>query len=161
MKLDTSKQPMIPEGWSIESHKSLGKIDPLKLNLYLSKKQKTGYTTGGDLRKELEDKPVLNATVLDYLLKHPKLIPEDWKGKYVYFWGTIYRDSDGSLYVRFLYWDVGVWDWYYFWLDFVWHSNFPAAVSASSLPIDSLDSLKVRVLSLEKDMEALKKIIKI
>jgi len=39
----------------------------------------------------------MNANVLDYLLAHPELIPEDWKNKYVFFWGTIYRYSSGGL----------------------------------------------------------------
>lgn len=33
---------------------------------------------------------VLNECVLEYLLAHPELIPENWKDKRVSFWGTIY-----------------------------------------------------------------------
>ena len=49
--------------------------------------------------------------VLDYLLKNSQLIPEEWKGKAVFFWGTIFRDSDGSLYVRYLHWSGASWQW--------------------------------------------------
>jgi hypothetical protein len=32
----------------------------------------------------------LNASVLDYLMKNQELIPEEWKDKKVFFWGTLY-----------------------------------------------------------------------
>lgn len=46
-------------------------LDDKKIELHLSPKQKKGSHGGHDLRKYLEDKPVLNATVLDHLLAHP------------------------------------------------------------------------------------------
>src|SRR3990167_3116638 len=118
MKIDTSKKPSIPDGWTIESHDtSLGKIDPTKISLWLHEKQKSGYISGNDLEKELP-KEVLNATVLDWLLKNPKYIPEDWKGKYVFFWGTIYCSPDGRRYALCLCFSRGgLWDWRYYWLD--------------------------------------------
>lgn len=129
MLIDTNKQPFIPDGITLESHKGLGKIDPTKIELYLSEKQKTGYIKGTDLLKELEDKPVLNAVVLDYLLKHPKLIPDEWKDKYVYFWGTIYSNSYGNLFVRCLDWNGRRWGRLYSWLDNDWLGCYPAALS--------------------------------
>ena len=91
--------PFVPEGWKVESHKNLGQLewDPTKIRLWLSNGQQDGSVEGNNLHKELASEPVLNANVLDYLLAHPKLIPEEWKGKAVFFWGTIYRRSDGSL----------------------------------------------------------------
>jgi hypothetical protein len=58
----------------------------------------------------------LNATVLDYLLKNTHLIPGEWKGEYVLFWGTVYRDVEG-LYVRCLHWCEDGWHSFYSWLD--------------------------------------------
>lgn len=73
---------------------------------------------------------MLNANVLEYLLAHPDLIPEEWKGKAVFFWGTIYRDSDGGLYVRYLYWSGVRWSWVCNWLARDWIGHDPAAVLA-------------------------------
>ena len=110
------------------------KFDPTKVNLHLADGQKSGkWIEGNELRKELAKELVYTAHVLDYLLKpeNRHLIPEEWKGRAVYFWGTIFR-ADGRLYVRCLYWGVGSrWSWNYCGLDISWHNDSPAAVSAS------------------------------
>lgn len=131
--VDLDADPYVPNGWSVEEHKKGGRFvwDKEKVKFYLSQKQQGGYIIGNDLRKELADKPVFNACLLDFLFAHPELIPEEWKGKAVFFWGTIYRDSDDRLCVRYLYWDDGRWDWNYYWLDSGWNSCSPAVVSAS------------------------------
>lgn len=132
--IDCDADPFVPSGWKVIEHKKGGQLkwDPTKISLYLSKKQRDGRVTEGNiLRKELENMPVTNANVLDYLLANPHLIPEEWKGKYVFFWGTIYRSSSGSLYVRFLYWFGVWWDWHSHWLGRDWYSSYPAALLAS------------------------------
>ena len=131
--IDCDKDPVIPEGMTIEKHIKGGQFvwDLSKIELYLSEKQKNGFIYGNDLYKELENKPILNACVLDYLLEHQELIPDAWKSKYVYFWGTIYRDSSGSLYVRCVYWSGGQWCVRYHYLGSSWRCSNPAAVSAS------------------------------
>lgn len=128
---------------SVDSHQKQGQLkvelrsDELylnnrKINRYLSKKQQKGKViTGNDLRKELSSMPVLNANILDFLLKNPQLIPESWKTGYTYFWGTIYRYSDGSLCVRCLDWGAGQWQAYCTWLDGGWYGQNPAALLAS------------------------------
>ena len=130
--IDCDVNPFIPDGWSVEEHKKGGmfKFNPEKISLYLSKKQKKGSIEGNNLRKELASQPVLNANVLDYLLAHPELIPEEWKGKYIFFWGTIYRLSDGSLFVRYLRWHGSGWYWNYYWLDGGFFYGFPAALAS-------------------------------
>lgn len=132
--IDTDANPFVPDGWKVESHRKGGQIEwnPERITLYLSKHQKGGKCIGGhDLRKELENQPVMNANVLDYLLAHPDLIPKSWKGKAVFFWGTIYRSADGSLCVRCLDWNGGRWGWDYNWLGGDWGDDGPAAVLAS------------------------------
>ncbi len=131
-------EPIIPNGWSLTGegaeHQKGGqwKWDHKQVNLFLSGPQQKGKTIGGhDLRKELKGKPVLNACVLDYLLKNPHLIPDEWKGKAVFFWGTIYRRSDGDLYVSYLYWSDGRWLWNYIWLGSGFDAQSPAALRAS------------------------------
>ena len=67
-------------------------------------------------------------------MAHPNLIPEEWKqdekgrARCTFFWGTIYRCSDGDLCVRCLCWDDGKWRRGYFWLDDVWYVRNPAAL---------------------------------
>ena len=88
------------------------------------------------MRKLLSSNSVLNVNVLDYLFKNPHLIPESWKKdekgntRYIFFWGTIYRNSGGSLYVRYLYWYGSRWRWGYHWLVRDWDSDYPALVRA-------------------------------
>jgi len=130
--IDCSAAPFIPPGWSIEEHQpgGLWKWDPAKISLYLSKKQRKGNISGHNLRRELLGKRVMNANVLDYLLAHPELIPEEWKGKYIFFWGTIYRRSDGCLFVRYLRWNGSEWYWSYYWLANDFYSGHPAALAS-------------------------------
>lgn len=136
--IDFDAEPFIPEGWEVRAEDQLvdrvrGQFvwDPTKVGLYLADQQKSGTIVGHELRKALKDQPVYGAQLLDFWLKNPNLIPEGLKGKYTFFWGTKYRYSDGGLCVRCLYWSVGQWDWDYSWLDSIWLSGGPAAVSAS------------------------------
>lgn len=131
--IDPDVDPFIPDGWTVEEHKKMGqwKFNPAEISFFLSNKQKKGSIVGHDLRKELAKRAVLNANVLDYLLAHPELIPDKWKGKYIFFWGTIYRDSVGRLYARCLRWGGGRWDWDYRWLGRDFYDNNPAMILAS------------------------------
>ena len=133
--IDCDANPFTPDGWKVVDHKKAGQLiwDPTRISLYLSEGQKNGKVIKGKkLCKELKNMPVLNANVLDYLLANPHLIPEEWKDKYVYFWGTIYRDSDGDLRVRCLDWYVHRWYWLCHWLGNDWRDVRPAALLASN-----------------------------
>jgi hypothetical protein len=41
------------------------------------------------------------------------------------------RNSNGNLYVRYLYWNDGAWNWNNNWLDNDWNGNNPSAVLAT------------------------------
>ena len=138
--IDCDADPFTPSGWTVVEHKKSGQLafDPAKIKLYLSPNQQNGkYIEGHKLRKELASEPALNANVLDYLLKNPRLIPEEWKKDadghtlFIFFWGTIYRHPDGHLCVRCLYWDDGSWYWSSHWLVDDWFGSNPAALPAS------------------------------
>lgn len=132
--IDCDAWPKEPSGLKVHHHQRgyQFKWDPAQVTLWLSKGQQNGkLLEGNKIHKELEGKPVFNGNVLDYLLAHPHLIPEEWKGKYVSFWGTIYRNSGGRLCVRYLYWRGDGWDWRCSWLDFDWGGRNPAALRAS------------------------------
>ena len=130
--INCDTEPFLPDGWQgVEFHRKHGEFlwSQDKVQLYLADGQQSGTVVGTELRTVLGGKSVLNANVLDYLLAHPQLIPESWKGKLVFFWGTIYRSADGGLCVRYLGWSGLGWRWDYHWLDDHWRSRGPAAVS--------------------------------
>lgn len=132
--IDCDADPFLPQGWKVEEHTKGGHFqwDASKVELFLSSSQQNGKVVEGNkLRKELAKKPCFNANVLDYLLANPHLIPEEWKGKAVFFWGTVYRSSDGDLYVRCLCWRGDGWRWGYGWLGSDWNVGSPAALRAS------------------------------
>lgn len=130
---DAAPRPSI--GRKVEKHIKGGQLEwsPARVKLYLAKSQKPGkLVEGNKLRKELEGQKVLNGKVLDYLLAHPELIPDEWKGNRVCFWGTVYRDIVGRRYIDCLCWG-GRRGWYREdrWLGRVWRNDCPAAVSVS------------------------------
>lgn len=129
--IDCDVNPYVPDSWTVEEHKKGGlwKWNP-KISFYLSERQKNGSLIGTDLRKELVNRPVLNANVLDWLLGHSELIPEEWKDKVIFFWGTIYRVRGGNLCVRYLYWRGSCWRWDYYWLDGGFDSDGFAALAS-------------------------------
>lgn len=132
--INLDAKPFVPNGWQLEEHIKGGQFawDKAKVGLHLEPEQQNGKVIfAHELRKRLENQPVLNANALDYLLANSELIPDEWKGKYVFFWGTIYRYSDGLRYVRCLYWGGDRWHCGNDWLDLVWDSSRPAAVLAS------------------------------
>ena len=132
--VDLDADPFVPSDWKVVEHTRGGKLefDPRKVQLYLDEEQQAGrLIVGNKLREKLKGKTVFNANLLEFYLKNPHLIPDEWKGKAVFFWGTIYRDSLGNLCVRCLYWNDSSWDWRYRWLDDRFHDRSPAAISAS------------------------------
>ncbi len=137
--IDLEVKPRCPYGWMIEEHIPGApnyEWDPTKVALYLDEGQKTGVVKGAELREKLKGQRVFNANLLDSLLSHPELIPDDWKGKKVCFWGTIYRGSDSYLNVRCLCWFGGRWYSSCRWLFIGFDDGYPALVSAS-LPAEA------------------------
>lgn len=138
--IDMDAKPLIPyDGWKVEEHKKGGQLEwtPTGFRLHLSANQAEHKSIEGyKLRKELANEPVLNANLLDYLLEHPHLIPEDWKvdeqgrTRYIYFWGTIYRVSDVNLSVRYLHWNGGHWKAWYNWFNDVFGVQSPSLLLA-------------------------------
>jgi hypothetical protein len=127
--------PLVPDRLWVEDHQKSGQFKwcASKVSLYLSKAQeKCKWIEGHYLREHLKGQPVLNANVLDYLLANPHIIPVEWKGKDVFFWGTIYRVSNGSLWIRYLCWRIEYrWHWNVRLPADTFGDNDPAAVSAS------------------------------
>ncbi len=129
--LDCGIAPYVPDGWTVEEHRNCGLLDlaNAKIDLFRDEGQMSRNGMAGEaLRKALAGQPVLNAVVLDYLLEHPSLIPAEWRGVCVFFWGTIYRDSEGGLRVRYLSWSMGdKWTWSSNLAGYPWSPISPAA----------------------------------
>jgi hypothetical protein len=134
--IDTSK-PWIPDNFTLAENKSLGKIkwDKKKVSLWLSQEQEKGYIYGETLKNKVKNP--LNSTVLKFLLDNPTEIPNEWKNKYIYFWGTILQNPNGVRFVLYLFWGDGEWDWMYDWLDSDWGVDNPSAVLASPLDLET------------------------
>lgn len=132
--IDCSVQPFTPDVWSVNPEDQLPnrisrkdfEFNSQNLFFYFSDKQKQGVIEGNELKKELESQKVLPANVLDFLLEHQKFIPEEWKGKIIFFFGTIYRNSIGDLFVCCLRWGGDKWHWCYNWLGNDWGGLSPA-----------------------------------
>ncbi len=143
--IDCDAKPFVPDGWSIHPEDQLPNVvhgelsfDPAKIAFHLDEGQKEGRTiVGNKLKERLAGKTVYGAQVLDHLLANTNLIPDSWKidekggTRYLYFWGTIYRDSGGGLCVRYLCFEDGQWRWGSRWLDGRFGGQNPAAVPAS------------------------------
>lgn len=108
--IDCDADSALIRDWVADDHVLGGKFewDPTKVEL---RKPRDVVVT--ELREELASQRPLNANVLDYLLANLQLIPEGWKGRQIYFLGTVYRDIGGCRYVRYLYWLEGKWRWLY------------------------------------------------
>lgn len=131
--IDCDAPPFAPECWEAKDHKKGGLLewDPDKIRLF---QWAGGCPNGLEDLKEFADKPLLNANVLDWLLAHPELIPESWKGKAVFFVGTVYNHSQDPqhLCVRFLYWNGVAWRYHLYWLSYGFSESCFFAMSAAT-----------------------------
>lgn len=119
-------------GWEVLTHKRMGGFawghDKVRLHLVKQQLDRTGIG-GYELNELLKCTPVLNANVLDYLLKSPRLIPEEWKGKNNFFWGTVFRTQGGDQRVKYLFWAGFRWKWDSRWLGAKWREGSPAIIA--------------------------------
>ncbi|MEI7512405.1 MAG: hypothetical protein WCK01_03025 [Candidatus Uhrbacteria bacterium] len=81
-----------------------------------------------DLMKDLKDRTVLPANVLDFLMDHQELIPVDWQDMYVLFLGTVYRQNGTSPFVRGLHYEDDKWNHSQSSLEDPCHNGYRAAV---------------------------------
>lgn len=78
--------------WGVWEHTKGGQLefDPTKIALYLVEEQKKGKIVGNNLLEKLRGMTVYNDNLLEFFLHHPHLVPEEWRGKNIFFWGTIF-----------------------------------------------------------------------
>lgn len=164
MNIKLKKSSIPYSGWTIKSDNGQKTVDLSQMVLHLEPEQKIRYISGTEMRTRMEGKG-MSAAVLDYLIEHPEETPESWKKNengdinFIFFWGTIYRDSIGDLYVRCWYFHGGQWQSNHCrWLDDHWGGQNPAAVLASTPNSDTQSSSDT--LSLVARVEALEAIVK-
>ena len=135
----------IGEGWSIieqdENSLKITELDLSKVQLVTILKDGETSVGGEEKQKRLKNaKHIrLDAAILQVLFENQHLIPESWKEKtkgqttYIFFDGTILRDSRGDRCVLFLYWCGGQWHWDCRWLGGGWGVNNPSVVLLASV----------------------------
>lgn len=135
----------IGDDWSILEDETdtrstaLTELDLTKVQQVTMLKSGENVVNGEEKLKRLkkDGRIRLDAEVFLTLWQNQLLIPESWKEKingntrYIFFDGTVLRDSDGSRCVLFLYWNGGEWLWNVYWLDNDWYAYNPSAVLAS------------------------------
>ena len=133
----------IGNGWSIveEDERSLAltEVDLSKVSFETMLENGESSVVGEEKLKRLKAQGNirLDAKVFQTLWENQHLIPASWKEltngntTYVFFDGTVLRDSDGSRCVLYLCWNDGKWDWLCHWLDRKWNAGDPSAVLAS------------------------------
>lgn len=107
-------------------------VNGRRLVPFLSDKQIGGKVVRGyGLQAEAETNNPTNATLADVLYEHQEFIPKKFRDREWFFWATVFRDPDGGLCVRCLFWDVALWLRSCRWLSNVWGERLPSASLAS------------------------------
>ncbi len=103
-----SHLPSIPEGLKIHLHQKNGKLnwhhDVIGFDHDEPRSRAMNFKYGNEVLERFDGKTLPNASMLGFYLKHPWLIPEEWKSQIVYFFGTIYLGPEGKLYAWRLEW---------------------------------------------------------
>jgi hypothetical protein len=137
--IDCSVPPFVPDGWEVRLGDQIasafrGRLawDPDRVRLHLADGQQrsSGFIEGLNLFVALTGQPVLTARVLDWQLEDSaNRIPEPWKGKRIFYWGTVYRNLRHTPCVRCLRLHVRTWTWSYYDVhNEAWGTDDPAAV---------------------------------
>jgi hypothetical protein len=104
-------------------------FDPNRLHLYLLGEGES--IIGKTMQSRLSGKSVLPYQVLEFMLDHPELVPDEFRsGDAIHFWGTIFEDDEENLYVPYIYWNDYVFDDGLTSIQAMWTLNMPAAILA-------------------------------
>ena len=123
---------LIAKGWTIESDRENLPADwnPKSVKIISPLKKGGSVITGEESIKRLSKEPLLGARGFWHYWNNQADIPEEWKGKYVFFDALVLRNPSGNRYSLSLYWDYGRWHWRDYWLDSVRGSCDVSALSA-------------------------------
>ncbi len=59
-----------------------------------------------------------------YLLEHQSEIPLEFRGKYIVFTATLFRDPSGYIHMAYIDFRGGRWDLYFHWIDGGWEGRY-------------------------------------
>lgn len=137
VRVDRSVKSTYPDWFKKLEHPELECSGPTEYNLqdgveqWLHDEQKRRTVQGNTIYKHLTDTNALASCLnlqdgLAIQQKGIAVFRKLFAGKAVFLWGSVVQGRDGYLHVPFLYEDGGrvVVRWY--WLDFYWHSIYPA-----------------------------------
>jgi hypothetical protein len=105
--VDCSADPLILKPCKVRNHdkgSSETKLSFKTIGLLLAGDQHNALAEKVYERLKKKKVRLLNANVLDFLLKNQVLIPDSCKELTIVFWGTIYEYENGELFVRTLSW---------------------------------------------------------
>ena len=108
--IDCDGLPFLPDqGWKAEIGPKEGtlKFDSTTVELIKIGFHKSEWEA---ISKKLSG-VALNGCVLNHLLLHQNLIPAEWIGKKIFFWGTTYTESSGVKCVLYLVYFNNEWTW--------------------------------------------------
>ncbi len=126
----------IGEGWSIveqdERSLALSEVNIGDIQLVTMLKDGETYVRGEEklLRLKASGKIRLDAKVFQTFWENNDLIPESWRGKTVFFDGTVLRRPNGDRCVLCLCWNGVKCHWYCYWLEHDWDVRNPSAFLA-------------------------------
>lgn len=109
-------------GLTLAKHSRLGTLtlEPRDGKLFVNGRELTlvscteangAMMTAEAAMKATEARRPLNSTVRDFLAENVKLIPKDWKGKSIFFPGTVFSTPSGDPCIPFIYEMCG-WSWH-------------------------------------------------
>jgi len=116
--INCNVDPEVPDGWDVVDHirgSDQFEWDRNRIGLHITRRKRVGglyhgQPFGDEVQQDLRHRclRVPNANIVDYLIAHPELVPEEWGADRVMFWGTVYRNPEGRLYVRYITHRIGV-----------------------------------------------------
>ncbi len=99
----------VPGNWKVVTHQKNGKLEwrpgIITVSLEDGQRRNTNFPYGEQVYESYAGEKLPNSNMLEFYLKHPYLIPDEWKGEIVHFFGTIFTDDRGNLHVRRLEWN--------------------------------------------------------
>ena len=122
---------LIPKGWEVVEDVAPTAFDVARLKPRSFLRDGDGGVIDGDEMRKRAGELKTNWSLADgrRMLAEQSRIPTGLRGYYIPLTGTVLRDSDGNLYVAFLYFYGVRWYLYFIWLDHDWNDFVRFALS--------------------------------
>ena len=114
------------DGWELIENVALEGESILTLDTFLREDESSviGHTMLERAKEDAEEKGARTGQLhAERMLEQQDKIPAEWQNFYLVFTGTVWRNSDGRIYVPFLYWNDGRWRLRWRYLGTYWSVN--------------------------------------